>query len=788
MKSKLHGRKGQFYIIATLLVAIVFVAATITTYSIIRTSPFQNPPKILNAIEEMNLAIKRIMEFTAGYYGSILQVTGNATYANALAASYLQSGFTNLAKIHPDWNPTFSLDYSNVSTLWYAPSSYSLGNVSVTYDISGLGIYGIVYKTSSMLKVDVTPSANASKAHVLVTREGNIPDLTLGTDNFLFYSYDYNELKWTLKPPVLDPIAFSNGTYVLELPAGVSSDAYMMQVIDTRGMMTTVSSFSKTTYSFSWNLTLYQDLTKDTIAVEVLQNGTLRLLGQNLQMSTLARPIPPIPVRALHVNQTIDGVNCEVAFQVEDWASDYQVPLGIASSVSVFTNRHMLVFLVNHHVQKVTLWWDGRDTAEQTPYATTNKYFTVDPAQRTLTNGNLTLKMDFSDNTFRVISTLGTTTDTASFMRINNEAAAYGYAEPNYAVSNGSVRVVVQHEVEWEGDGAPNCPNVYAQIVLTLPANATYYTYALRYIFVNSTQSRSITDLCAIQFSSGWTSGALRSLTENGTSGGLPIIGETFVGQNKIFYNFSSPSTGWKHHWSEYINGNKGCGMIFTDSTNTKLYTFDNIASGKTGALSVTCEQRTTWTTPSSVYSKCGETSPNVASRTIDGDTGTYWRHSTTENHWIVLDMGKTVNTTKIRIYQGSSNRWGGSSGIEVYVSNDPTSWGSAVWTGALDSSNWRESGSFFAQGRYVKLRSLSTSSSQRLYEVQVQTQERQVTVEFDPVKRYSASFTYPLDVTWHGAIVAFDGGNPYDTIYPSSGGNIGLWLIVERPPQVAVS
>ena len=792
MKVKSRAKRGQYYLIAALLATIIFVAAVITTYSIIRTNPFQNPPKVLNAIEEMNHAIKRIMEFTAGYYGSILQVTGNATYAQALAENYLRSGFKNLAQIHPDWNPSFDLVYSNISTLWFAPSSYTLGNVSVTYDISGLGIYGIAYRTSSLLKVDVTQSTNASQTKVLVTKGENIPDLFLGIDNFFFYSYDYNESKWTLKPPALNPITFSNGTYVLELPAGVSSDAYMMQVIDTRGMMATVSSFSRTTYTFSWNSTLYQDLTKDTIAVEVLQNGTLRWLGQNLQMLTPARPIPPIPVKALHVNQTIDGINREVPFQVEDWASNYKVPLSLASNVSVFTNRHMLVFLANHKVQNVTLWWDGRDIAKQTSYATTNRYFTVDPdpAQRTLTNGILTLKIDFSDDTFRVNSTLGTITSTARFMRINSESAAYGYAEPTYAISNGSVRVVVQHEVEWEGNGAPNCPNVYAQIVLTLPANATYYTYALRHIFVNSTQSRTMTDLSPIQFSSGWASGTLRSLTENGTSNGLPIIGETFVGQNKLFYNFSSPSTGWKHHWSEYISGTTGAGIMFTDSDNRKLYTFDSIAGGKTGALSVTSEQRTTWTTPSSVYSKCGEDGSYPASRAIDGDTGTSWRHSTTENHWIVLDMGKTMNITKIRIYQHtstSSYRWGYSSGVAVYVSNDTSTW---RWVGnwTLNSGGWQETGLFSAQARYVKLYSRSASSSHRLYEAQVQTQERQVTIEFDPVKRYSASFTYPFDVMWHGAVVGFDSGVNYDTIYPSSGGNKALWVIVEYPPKVAIS
>ena len=50
------------------------------------------------------------------------------------------------------------------------------------------------------------------------------------------------------------------------------------------------------------------------VTVELLQNGTMRWLGQNLQLTTQAIPIPPIPVRALHVNQLINGVNKEVPF------------------------------------------------------------------------------------------------------------------------------------------------------------------------------------------------------------------------------------------------------------------------------------------------------------------------------------------------------------------------------------------------------------------------------------------------------------------------------------------
>ena len=87
-----------------------------------------------------------------------------------------------------------------------------------------------------------------------------------------------------------------------------------------------------------------------TVAVELLQNGTMRWLGQNLQLTTQTIPVPPVPVKALHINETIDGVYQQVPFQIEDWASSYTVALGLTSNNTVFGNRQMVVFLVNAHV------------------------------------------------------------------------------------------------------------------------------------------------------------------------------------------------------------------------------------------------------------------------------------------------------------------------------------------------------------------------------------------------------------------------------------------------------
>ncbi len=103
------NNKGQFSIIAALLVAVVLIASVMATYSAIRYSPIQSQPQILSAIDETNLALKQILGFTVGYYGSVMQVTGNSSYAQTLATNYLDSGLENVADIKPEWGASFNV-------------------------------------------------------------------------------------------------------------------------------------------------------------------------------------------------------------------------------------------------------------------------------------------------------------------------------------------------------------------------------------------------------------------------------------------------------------------------------------------------------------------------------------------------------------------------------------------------------------------------------------------------------------------------------------------------------
>ncbi|MCL6578473.1 MAG: hypothetical protein K6T73_03690 [Candidatus Bathyarchaeota archaeon] len=1176
------NKKGQFSIIAALLVAVILIATVVITYSTIRNSPIQNQPQVQSAIDETNLALKQILGFTIGYYGSVLQVTGNSSYARMLALSYLQSGLENMGNMHPEWGTSFNVTHSQLNAYWFTNTSYSKGELVITYNLTGLGIYGVSYETSSRLDVKVMNTTADNEACLEIIKDGSEPLINLGKQNFMFYRYWDTNSSWVLVEPSKEPIAFANGTYLVDIPSGIDPQSYVVQVKDSRGIIVVASTFSHYTITLSWssaqsssqnyvdnntsdvdssedkgshsnfpaqqsfdgvfdtltegktsknflakkgtftkatttgtqtvtgigftpkivifwwtrqsfgelasvrvgygfatnysgtyqnrgvafasddeqpnsnagryrsetysiiilssgnptatalasitsfnvdgfslnwqinenradiihylalggedliyakagsfNLStasgtqdvtgvgfqpnfamflwtyteavdtstshgeigigfaassikraaivaasedgrsrtdtwqqqradscilllnpttggqdaivdfsqfladgfrvnkidapaaitpifylvlkggnydvgsfnsptstgtqdiatlgfqpaavmlatqgrssaaigpnasvslgaattavdrgatwfedpdnlqdsdnemetlttkiiqwrdrtasntftlrgsadfvsflstgfrlswsdveasgrqviyvafggdnyeldlevqwtnvyyngtteelaiyvdtmnatenlrvevwyggswqnllpslvngwnnisvipyldasvftirfkgasdsldsiqdswridatilkvwpspdLYASLQNATIVVELLQNGTMRWLGQNLQLSTQAKPIPPVPTKAIRVNQTIDGINTEVPFQIEDWASEYRIPLGLTNNASVFNNRNMLVFLVTSKVSKITIWWDGSDTANQTAYAYTNRYFTDDISNRRLSNGILTIQ--FATSGFTVTATAGGTSSTAKLMRINQE---YDITPPElaYVIINGVVRDIVHGESEYSG-GADNCPNLYAHVVITLPANASYYTYQLRLMFVDSQQARVITDLCPLKLTT--TIGTPQ--TENGVVGGFPVVSDV----TGLFYNSSSST--WEHHWSQFISGERGAGIMFTDMANEMLYVFDAIAGDKTGALRVSnATERTIELAPVTSMAQVQFTYAldvtwSGAVVTFDGTTPIY---SGENGLWITVEYPPTVTIT----------------------------------------------------------------------------------------------------------------------------------------------
>src|SRR4030067_2381653 len=177
------NNKGQFSIVAALLVAVILVATVISTYSAIRYSTMQDQPQVLTAVDETNMALKQLLGYTVGYYGSMLHVTGNATYAKEDttygAKSYLHRGLQNIVDMHPQWGLSLNVTSIDLNVDWFSTASYSSGNMSVRYDLAGLGLYGLIYAPQCRLDGGVLPWVSGSPARVRVLQDEEEPLDTL---------------------------------------------------------------------------------------------------------------------------------------------------------------------------------------------------------------------------------------------------------------------------------------------------------------------------------------------------------------------------------------------------------------------------------------------------------------------------------------------------------------------------------------------------------------------------------------------------------------------------------
>ena len=228
------NNKGQFSIIAALLVAVVLIASVMGTYSSIRysRSTTQEQPQIMSSIDETNQALKQLLGFTVGYYGSVLKVTGNASYAQQLAHNYLDSGIANLGSIKPEWALSLNNTQEQLEANWYTNDSYSQGSMNVTYNLNGLGITGVSYSASSRLEVQVSNINSTTQAQFKILTDFGEPLINLGASNIKFFRYVFGNLSWEYYSPT-NVISHADGTYVVDLPAGVPSNAYVVQVEDT---------------------------------------------------------------------------------------------------------------------------------------------------------------------------------------------------------------------------------------------------------------------------------------------------------------------------------------------------------------------------------------------------------------------------------------------------------------------------------------------------------------------------------------------------------------------------
>jgi hypothetical protein len=800
------NRKGQFSIIAALLVAAVLVATVITTYSIIRNSLIQDQPQIMSSIDETNLAIKSVLGYTAGYYGSVLRVTGDSSYANTLATGYLQTGLENIATMHPDWGTSFNLTQNSVHTYWYTNSSYCTGNLTVNYDLVGLGIKGIEYETACSLQVNMENSTASNQIRLTVIQDQDQPLINLGKQNFKFYNYTYANSTWTFVNPTNIIASYANGTYVIDSPSGVDSRFCVVQVEDPRGLSVIASSYSRYVCTFDWNSTRYSTLTNAPVIVELLQNGTMRWFGQSL--TTQAAPIPPVAVKSIHVNETINNVNQEVPFQVEDWESEYRVPLGLTTNTSLFGSNNMIVFLVdnnaNYNVSKATIWWDGSDTAVQTPYAVYNP--ATSPFKNSvlgkLTNGILNLQIAGS-GAFTATSTLvgSNVNASATLFRIDGQNTSNGAPE-SYPVLFGNVRDITLQEGEWGGNGIQQTIVSYLYVDSLDNTTTTWSTNGTTPFLGNGT-GNIYTNTTGVE---GWFGfqNLTSSLAPTVTSAKIQF--SCYCSGGDDYFQFTLNNGTSSNSYNITSLNNAGYALKEYDLTSSHLLdTVDGVNNAKTQLKyikngPVASQVYVQWCRLSlTLQVAC----PNVYSQIIVElpANATYYTYETrlmfmnsTQKRSITdlcpVQLGAINSTVVTAITENGTDLNGYPL---VSVSNSTALFYNSSSSYSFTPHHWSQFNSSASSGTGIMF---TDDANRQLYYFDsiagtptgaLKVNVTSSTVELLPVTINPVSFTYPLDISWHGAIVTFrNGTTPIYTL--NAGKATGLWILVEYPPSLTIT
>ncbi|MEM0121307.1 MAG: hypothetical protein QW688_07720 [Thermoprotei archaeon] len=447
--------------------------------------------------------------------------------------------------------------------MWYSPLSYTYAQGGLEFNLSNYGVYGVNVTTTQELAVQVvcTPTCvKGGKATLNVTVQGGKPDTTLTEPMFYVLVYNQTFSAWIKTKPT-SFVNYQNGTYQIGIPQ--SSPGFLVGVRDSRGILVIASSFTKMVYTLNWQLSnsLLSSLAAVPLMLQLLTNGTVQLLGQNLISSTNLQPIPPIPVKDIRVNETVSGKSHQVPFQVEDWGFDYTNPLGLTSPDTLFSNFQMIVTLVNTSVSAVTIYWNGADNTSQSSYSIPKSFTNTNNCGNycveQINNGLITINIvdnggfcGFSEPdtlVLQVYSSSGSLLSDVSFEDINGNSWEVD-CKFGMVVLPGVVReIAFGGFVYGEFGETTTAFNVFPTVTFLIPKSAPYITTLMMTRFTAINQQRDVTSYTLTVLESN-ISGSV--FVQNSTS-----PSSNTYGSDGSYYIDAQPNT--THLWSAICSSSR---------------------------------------------------------------------------------------------------------------------------------------------------------------------------------------------------------------------------------------
>ena len=401
-----RGKRGQFVIIAALMVVIMIVSIAVVMYSTVSYYRYESWEEYMGSVDNVMAGTKEVLVFTLANYTKNMYEKGVAN--KSVVGDMLIRWATDLYKAFPSYglNVTFSEAimwaynrpiYNFIKCYWYRPEGLSGVCAEVKIDSLKFGFYG--YNTSVLYclyaKVDISYIERnpdfVRNINVTVLKENRQPVVDLTAANFEVLMFDPDLGDW--KTVILvnrtysnDKAVASNGTYTLEFadPSSIPKPYYKWLIItvhDDRGIYVSLSTYSSIDFEVERKTPKSSSLRGTTSTDEIYTlecgiGGHWYWNGKELNVTSqsgtaVMPPFPPLPIKQFRVKVTETGSNGPFVpspCQYEIWDKlnwhnkTIEVPRGLADPWARFNASSRIVFQVKFprldiQKQKVSIYW-----------------------------------------------------------------------------------------------------------------------------------------------------------------------------------------------------------------------------------------------------------------------------------------------------------------------------------------------------------------------------------------------------------------------------------------------
>ncbi|MCK4477023.1 hypothetical protein KAU88_00640 [Candidatus Bathyarchaeota archaeon] len=187
-------KKGQFIIIAVMMIAIMMVSIAVTMYGVATYYKYEMWEEYITMIDHIKLNTIRLVEISLANY------TTAATENNSILRDSLARWQIDLRKAYPGHGIALTYELANssyqaynahinytlgLSRCWNETASFSAANATFTLNMASVGLTGYKFRTAPFLNLTIITVDNAAKEiTVAVKGEDGTPITNLKEDNF----------------------------------------------------------------------------------------------------------------------------------------------------------------------------------------------------------------------------------------------------------------------------------------------------------------------------------------------------------------------------------------------------------------------------------------------------------------------------------------------------------------------------------------------------------------------------------------------------------------------------